>query len=271
MAQKKDDGPAVPKVWESVGDIDRGISKLQRRLGELQKFDIQRAEQEEGRIGVVVSDLRETIRSVFGEYSPEFKEHGSITMWSGYLAVNLSHHEKLARRQQGLQRMVNVTKGLIARLEEVKLDLADSPLERGATSLDAMNLHPRIFEVASELFNDGHHWEAVFAASKALNNYVKEKSGESLDGTKLMYAVFSRQNPILAVSSLTDQVDQDEQEGMMHMFVGVSLGIRNPGGHSFPEGPQQRAVEYLSLISMLAYRVQEARKVRRAPPQTPAG
>jgi hypothetical protein len=46
----------------------------------------------------------------------------------------------------------------------------------------------------------------------------------------------------------------------MHLFEGVALGIRNPGGHSFPEGTEQRAVEYLSLISLLAYRVQEAKR-----------
>jgi hypothetical protein len=45
-------------------------------------------------------------------------------------------------------------------------------------------------------------------------------------------------------------------------FEGVVLGIRNPGGHSFPEGTEQRAIEYLSLISLLAYRVQEAKRLR---------
>ena len=48
----------------------------------------------------------------------------------------------------------------------------------------------------------------------------------------------------------------------MHLYEGVVLSIRNPGGHSFPEGPEQRAVEYLSLISLLAYRTQEAKRKR---------
>ena len=75
-----------------------------------------------------------------------------------------------------------------------------------------------------------------------------------------MREAFSRKTPILAFNDLSDQTDLDEQEGMMHLFEGVVLGIRNPGGHSFPEGPEQRAVEYLSLISLLAYRVQEAKR-----------
>lgn len=67
---------------------------------------------------------------------------------------------------------------------------------------------------------------------------------------------------MLAFNNLADQTQLDEQEGMMHLFEGAVLGIRNPGGHSFPEGTEQRAIEYISLLSLLAYRVQEAKKSR---------
>jgi hypothetical protein len=75
-------------------------------------------------------------------------------------------------------------------------------------------------------------------------------------------APYFRATIVLTFSDLVDQTDVDEQEGMMHLFEGVVLGIRNPGGHAFPEGPDQRAIEYLSLISLLAYRVQEAKRRR---------
>ena len=39
----------------------------------------------------------------------------------------------------------------------------------------------------------------------------------------------------------------------MQLLEGVVLAIRNPGGHSFPEGTEQRAIEYIFLISLLAY------------------
>jgi uncharacterized protein (TIGR02391 family) len=91
-------------------------------------------------------------------------------------------------------------------------------------------------------------------------NYVKERSGRhDLDGAPLMTAVFSKNAPVLAFNDLKDKTDEDEQLGMMHLFEGAVLGIRNPGGHSFPEGPDQRAIEYISFLSLLAYRVQEAK------------
>jgi uncharacterized protein (TIGR02391 family) len=112
---------------------------------------------------------------------------------------------------------------------------------------------------------DGHPWEAVFAASKALINYVKERSGRyDLDGAPLVRTVFSKNGPVLAFNDLADQTDLDEQEGMMHLFEGAVLTIRNPGGHSFPKGSEQRAIEYTSFLSLLAYRVQEAKR-RKSP------
>jgi len=62
-----------------------------------------------------------------------------------------------------------------------------------------------------------------------------------------MTTVFSKNSPILAFNDLKDKTDEDEQLGMMHLFEGAVLGIRNPGGNSFPEGPEQRAVEYISI------------------------
>src|SRR5665647_2829529 len=101
---------------------------------------------------------------------------------------------------------------------------------------------------------DGYHWEAVFAAAKTLVNYVKERSGRhDLDGAPLVRAVFSRNGPVLAFNALANQIDLDEQEGMMHLFEGAVLSIRNPGGHGFPEGNEQRAIEYIGLLSLLAY------------------
>jgi uncharacterized protein (TIGR02391 family) len=132
-----------------------------------------------------------------------------------------------------------------------------------SASFDRSNLHPRIREVSRDLFIDGHPWDAVFAASKALVNYVKERSGRhDLDGAALMREVFSRNNPVMAFNDLKDQTDRDEQEGMMHLYEGTVLAIRNPGGHSFPEGSEQRAMEYICFLSLLAYRVQEAKKIR---------
>lgn len=142
------------------------------------------------------------------------------------------------------------------------IDLAEANSTGHRTSnLDALPMHPRIASVCSKLFGDAHYANAVYDASKALVNLVKERSGQhGLDGAPLMRTVFSRNSPLLAFNDLNDQSDMDEQEGMMHLYEGVALGIRNPRGHDFPKDTPERAFEYICLISLLANRVEEAHR-----------
>jgi len=212
---------------------------------------------------VARSNVRATILDVFGENSPEYREHQYIQIWAGPSFMNMSDQQIVYGTERGRVQVIEIVNGLIGRLQEKRADLTGGASPSPSGYFDRLNLHPRILDVSRELFLDGHPWEAVFAASKALINYVKERSGKhDLDGTSLVRTVFSRNAPVLAFNALVDQTDLDEQEGMMHLFEGAVLAIRNPGGHSFPEGPEQRAIEYISLLSLLAYRVQEAKRIK---------
>lgn len=266
MARQQNPQPPAtePRIWQSTDEIDRAITKLQRRISEMEKLNVQLS-MSEGNAAekVAVSNVRETIRDVFGQNSPEYFEHSQIRMWSGSMLVSMNDSEIFWAKETGRKVIIGVLTGLIGRLNEKREDLGQGHTLTRKSYLDHLNLHPRIADVATELFQDGYPWEAVFAAAKALVNYVKERSGQhNLDGAQLVRTVFSKNNPILVFNDLKDQTDLDEQEGMMHLFEGAILGIRNPGGHTFPEGPDQRAVEYLSLISLLAFRVQEAKRHR---------
>ena len=73
-----------------------------------------------------------------------------------------------------------------------------------------------------------------------------------------MRTVFSRNNPILAFNDLNDQTDQDEQEGLMHLFEGAVLALRNPRAHALSDDSPELALEYIALLSMLAKRLEQA-------------
>jgi len=265
MAKRRQDpAPIEARVFQTTDEIDHGIAKLQRRISELEQLDIARAKvNDTGEITVARSNVREAIREIFGPNSPEFHEHEHLDIWAGPMYMGMHSSEIVEGTIRGRAQVVGILNGLIARLREKREDLTSGATPRPATYFDHLNLHPRIVDVSRDLFLDGHHWEAVFAAAKALMNYIKERSGRhDLDGAPLVRTVFSRNSPVLAFNDLASQTDQDEQEGMMHMFEGAVLAVRNPGGHAFPEGSEQRAVEYVSFLSLLAYRVQEARKAK---------
>ena len=263
MVKKQSVHPTMlePREFRSPEEIDAAINKLRRRIQELEKLDVRAAvANDTGADSVAVSNVRDTIRDVFGPNSPEYKEHGQIQLWIGPLYTNMPQGAIFSGMDRGRIYVIGILNGLIGRLEEKRGDLAGGMCFSPSTYFDRLNLHPRILEVSRDLFFDGHPWDAVFAAAKALVNYVKERSNRhDLDGAPLVRVVFSKNSPILAFNDLADSTQLDEQEGMMHLFEGAVLAIRNPGGHAFPEGSEQRVTEYISLLSLLAYRVQEAK------------
>lgn len=262
MAKRNEPPPLEPREFRSPEEIDSATAKLARRVKELESLDVKAAVQNRtGAEDVAQSNVREAIREVFGSNSPEFKEHESISIWQGPMHFGMSDFEIMQGTDRGRRYVIGILNGLVDRLKEKRDDLIGGTSPAPSTYFDRLNFHPRIQDVARERFMNGLHWDAVFAASKALINFIKEKSGrDDLDGVPLVQTVFSKRNPVLAFNELGNQTELDEQEGMMHLFEGVVLAIRNQGGHAFPEGTEQRAIEYISLISLLAYRVQESKR-----------
>jgi len=125
-----------------------------------------------------------------------------------------------------------------------------------------MQLHPKIIEASKSLFETGHYAPAIFEAFKAVNNFVKEKSGLSLDGKALMSKVFREDAPIIKLNELLTQSDRDEQEGFKFLFMGAMVGIRNPKAHdNVIQTDPYRTLEYLGFASLLMKRIEEGKVV----------
>ena len=255
MTRRRPEEPEIVMRDFSPEEISLGIEKLRRRIAEVQGL----------RDGVAYSDqrvknaeknIRDTVREVFGPRSPEFGDHEHHDIWHG--SHNYMDHDDMrqAKFRAGVPQSVTMLEGLISRLEEKRADAAASPDAGAKVSFEGLSLHQRIADACVDQYRDGHYESAVFAASRALVNYVKERSGKhELDGSKLMTTVFSKNNPILAFNDLNDDSDRDEQEGMMYLFMGAVLGIRNPRGHAGRDDTAQRGLEHIMLLSLLANRV----------------
>src|SRR3989344_1053092 len=126
-------------------------------------------------------------------------------------------------------------------------------------TLSFESLHPLVKKVSRSLFEDGHYSQAIFEAYKAVVNEVKNVSGvRNIDGKQLMERVFSVNNPIVKFNNLQTQSEQDEQVGLMFLFSGAALGIRNPKAHdNIIQKDNLRALEYLSFASLLLKRLDE--------------
>lgn len=141
---------------------------------------------------------------------------------------------------------------------KLKIDKESKPVENEKL-FKSRKFHKSLIFVSKRLFIDSHYSQAIFEACKVLENSVRNKSKLNLSGTPLMQQAFSANNPILKFNSMSTQSDKDEQAGFMQIYAGVMQGIRDPKGHSILNlKDRDKTLEYLSLISLLLRRVDEA-------------
>jgi uncharacterized protein (TIGR02391 family) len=118
-----------------------------------------------------------------------------------------------------------------------------------------MQFHPRIITASKSLFESGHYAQAIFEAFKAVENFVKDKSGLALYGTNLMERVFNEENPIIKVPE-AGHYYKDVQKGFKHLFIGASQGIRNPKAHKeIIQKDPYITLQYLGFFSFLLKRI----------------
>jgi uncharacterized protein (TIGR02391 family) len=258
MASHGASGKVVAKRF-TIEEIDRGIDRFLRRILEVKALESQGLSYDNVKVKMAESNVRETIRDVFGSKSAEFHEFQDHCIWEGTYKTSDLTPIKQVKFRRGIPQTLSILQGLIDRLEEKKANLVMDPKGQATALFNGLSLHKAITEASRTLFRDGHYRSAVFEAAKTLIFLVKTKSGKmDLDGTNLMRTVFSRNNPVLAFNNLEDATDVDEQEGLMHLFEGAVQAVRNPRGHDFPQDLPEEALEYLILLSMLARRLEKA-------------
>jgi uncharacterized protein (TIGR02391 family) len=249
-------------------DVPIAIEKLRRRLRDFKEAN---PDAHQGSLWDLAqslcSKLDGTLVEVFGADTLEFdrvhvvQAHFSV----GYISAGGPHPrhvvvEAFKRGQAaGVARITSMIEFLSERLD----DSQETGNQRALRAYQGLDLHPAVADAASELYHNGHYANAIEDAVKALNNLVRLKSGEELDGSALMERVFSPGSPLLKFNELADRSDVDEQKGFMMMFSGAVAGLRNPRAHKLIKDDAERALEFIAFVSLLAKLLDNATKVNR--------
>jgi hypothetical protein len=72
--------PVVAKEF-TVQEIDVGIEKLRRRIGDVQQLDPNKISYNDAEVDNIEQRIRETIREIFGSSSPQFKDYQYLAIW----------------------------------------------------------------------------------------------------------------------------------------------------------------------------------------------
>jgi uncharacterized protein (TIGR02391 family) len=211
----------------------------------------------EGQEGVWSTACIGAIKATFGEDSPHigtFFGQPRITISHGDDSYNVYAEQQDAER---IKRRVGVLQSLIGQID------IEIGFEEPATPQTPFwdDIHPSITRVAKERYEAGQFADCVEAALKQINCTVKEhvrkKTGEELDGAKLMLRAFSANNPLIHLDDLSTDSGRDTQQGYMQIYAGSMIGIRNPKAHANLVINDVRARHLLYLASLLAYRFDE--------------
>lgn len=136
MAQKRTlSSPQTETKEFSLRDIDRGIAKLRQRIVDVQALDPRQDDHRGAAVKNVEHAIRDTIREVFGPQSQEARDHphGEI-YYNPSRSVARYGDGDLTQEffAQGIPQMVKTLEGLIAKLEEKRLDI-DEPVEHSSS------------------------------------------------------------------------------------------------------------------------------------------
>lgn len=122
-------------------------------------------------------------------------------------------------------------------------------------------IHPKIVEVSKARYQAGHFADSVEAAFKEVNSIVKNiyKSitNQEKDGADLMQQAFTKNNPQIKLSDLSNESEKNIQDGYMRIFAGAMIGIRNPKAHENITISKNRAIHFLFLASLLMHKIDE--------------
>jgi len=125
---------------------------------------------------------------------------------------------------------------------------------------DSRGFHAKITQHARKLFSEGNYFHAVFECCKVYDKEVQIKSQASEYGSKLMENVLALTGS-LKLNAQQSRSQKSEQEGVMHLSVGLMRAIRNPQAHEPAlDWPLDRdeAIDLLSFLNFLFRKLDKA-------------
>ncbi len=117
----------------------------------------------------------------------------------------------------------------------------------------------------AELLQD-NYFHAVFEATKSIADKIREKSGLSSDGGKLVDEAFGGKLPLLAFNTLRTETERSEHAGFMNLLKGLFGTFRNTLAH-VPKIKwninEQDAIDMLTFASFIHRKLDSCVRTRK--------
>ena len=235
-------------------DMSNAIPKIERRIEELKQFNIDEiTDRFDPRIDSFVRKIDDGLIEILGHNTIDYDRYRITSLDDGPLMMGgIDLWEAKEGIKKGFHSAIVKLSSIIETFKEKIQDTPEDPSARAKRTLAELNIHPELMKGIGKLFQNGHYPNAVEDGCKILEGFVKIRSMCSdLSGTNLMLKVFSPKNPVLQFNDLKTETDKSEQQGMMYLYAGTMLALRNPMAHNIRIESPERALEFISLINLL--------------------
>jgi uncharacterized protein (TIGR02391 family) len=255
----------APKpVALSPEQMKSAIPKLRRRIAELQEVDVNSIQRRgEARFDALEQKIDSTLVHIFGNDTAEYQRFRVSTLDTASLSYvyETPLHQVREGYKAGIDLAISNLTTIVELFEEQIGDSGETSAGKARKAFGELEIQPEIERAVGKLFRDGHYANAVEDACKVLDGLVKIRSGRNdLGGTELMQTVFSPKKPVLKFNDLQTETDQSEQQGMMFLYAGAMLALRNPRAHEIIEDDPEKALEYIAFLSLLAKSLDKAKR-----------
>jgi uncharacterized protein (TIGR02391 family) len=100
------------------------------------------------------------------------------------------------------------------------------------SELDRRGVHHQVIRFCDEELLRQSLFHAVFEAVKGVAERLRQLSGLTLDGGKLVDACFGGSSPLVRVNALRNETDFSEHRGFQSLLKGIFGTFRNPPAHT---------------------------------------
>lgn len=244
-------------------NMRNAIPKIERRIAELNQFNIDEiTDRYDPRIDALKRKIDDSLVEIFGHDTIDYERYRISSLDHAPSVIGgIPLHEAKRGIKKGFESAIVKLNSLIETFKEKIQDTPEEPSVRANRTLAELNIHPELMKGIGKLFQDGHYANAVEDACKILETFVKMRSMRfELSGTDLMQTVFSVKSPILAFNDLQTDTDKSEQQGMMFLYAGAMLALRNPRAHSLRVDDPENALDLILFINLLMRSLDNAKK-----------
>ena len=238
----------------SLTEMREAIPKLKKRIQELNNFDVDSlTDRYDPRIEALENKIDDTLVTIFGKNTIEYQRYSISTLdHAPHIIGGIPLHEAKEGIRKGIESAKVKLQTIIETFEEKLEEHGESPKSIANRVFKEINFHPELQKAVGKLFEDGHYANAIENGCKVLESFVKIRSGNyDIHGTELMQKVFSPKSPVLKFNELKSDTEKSEQQGMMFLYSGLMLALRNPRAHGIVEDNPETAIEILSFINFL--------------------